>query len=286
MLISNFDAQYGNFSGGQVLVTTKSGTNQFHGSAFEFLRNTTLDARNYFSQRPRPATTRTSTGATLGGPIRKNKALLLCRLPGHWPDAGQETGLHRGAIAGRSQPAISPTSPPAYRQVNGNIWANDLSRRNSGTGSTLASPTTRRLHQHRAVRFSEREDSAARVVDAGKTLLQYIPHAELGHELVLHSQRTNETLARQQRRRPPRRQHALRHAVRLLLHRPVFDGQSVSHRAGRAPTFRASTPSTQGPSAIVQPRLHPHLRREHGERAALQLSCAIANTRSGSRLAA
>ena len=53
VLTSNFDAEYGNSSGGQVLVTTKSGTAQVHGSAFEFLRNTALDARNYFSQRSR-----------------------------------------------------------------------------------------------------------------------------------------------------------------------------------------------------------------------------------------
>jgi hypothetical protein len=49
VLTSNFDAEYGNSSGGQVLVVTKSGTAQLHGSAFEFLRNTALDARNYFS---------------------------------------------------------------------------------------------------------------------------------------------------------------------------------------------------------------------------------------------
>ena len=49
VLTSNFDAEYGNFSGGQVLVTTKSGGNKLHGSAFEFLRNTALDSRNYFA---------------------------------------------------------------------------------------------------------------------------------------------------------------------------------------------------------------------------------------------
>ena len=49
VLTTNYDAQYGNYSGGQVVVTTKSGTNALHGSGLEFLRNTTLDARNYFS---------------------------------------------------------------------------------------------------------------------------------------------------------------------------------------------------------------------------------------------
>jgi hypothetical protein len=49
VLTNNFNPEYGNFSGGQVFVTTKSGTNEFHGSAFDFLRNTDLDARNYFA---------------------------------------------------------------------------------------------------------------------------------------------------------------------------------------------------------------------------------------------
>ena len=49
ILTSNFDAEYGEFSGGQIEVVTKSGSNEFHGDVFEFLRNTDLDARNYFS---------------------------------------------------------------------------------------------------------------------------------------------------------------------------------------------------------------------------------------------
>src|ERR1700684_3733567 len=49
LLPSNFDAEYGEFSGGQITVITKSGGNAFHGDVFEFLRNTDLDARNYFS---------------------------------------------------------------------------------------------------------------------------------------------------------------------------------------------------------------------------------------------
>ena len=49
ILSSNFNAEYGRYTGGLINVVTKSGTNDFHGSAFEFLRNTDLDARNYFS---------------------------------------------------------------------------------------------------------------------------------------------------------------------------------------------------------------------------------------------
>ena len=50
IITNNFDAEYGDFSGGQVNVVTKSGANTFHGSAFEFFRNTDLDAANYYAQ--------------------------------------------------------------------------------------------------------------------------------------------------------------------------------------------------------------------------------------------
>jgi len=70
VLTNNTDAEYGNYSGGQVIVDTKSGTNQIHGDVFEFLRNTNLDARNYLAT-TRAAYDRNQYGATLGGPIRR-----------------------------------------------------------------------------------------------------------------------------------------------------------------------------------------------------------------------
>ena len=76
VLTSNFDAEYGNSSGGQVLVTTKAGAMLPHGSAFEFLRNTALDARNYFSDQ-RGAYRQNQFGGTLGGsPFHKSVALF------------------------------------------------------------------------------------------------------------------------------------------------------------------------------------------------------------------
>ena len=75
VLTSNFDAEYGNFSGGQVMVTTKSGTNKLHGSAFEFLRNTGLDARNYFAAE-RASYDRNQFGGTVGGPTRSDGKIV------------------------------------------------------------------------------------------------------------------------------------------------------------------------------------------------------------------
>lgn len=91
VLTSNFDAEYGNFSGGQVLVTTKSGTNQFHGSGFEFLRNTDLDARNYLAP-DRAKYDRHQYGGTFGGPVRKDKVYFFLDYQGTRMTQGQETG--------------------------------------------------------------------------------------------------------------------------------------------------------------------------------------------------
>jgi len=71
VLTNNFDPEYGNYNGGMVNVVTKSGSNAFHGDAFEFLRNTNLDARNFFDA-TRGAFEQNQFGGTLGGPIRKN----------------------------------------------------------------------------------------------------------------------------------------------------------------------------------------------------------------------
>jgi hypothetical protein len=66
VLTNNFDAEYGNYSGGVVNVVTKSGGNGLHGSGFEFLRNTALDARNYFSPE-RSFYRQNQFGGTVGG---------------------------------------------------------------------------------------------------------------------------------------------------------------------------------------------------------------------------
>jgi Carboxypeptidase regulatory-like domain/TonB-dependent Receptor Plug Domain len=67
ILTSNFDAEYGNYSGGQIMVVTKSGSNQFHGDVFEFLRNDALDSRNFFSP-TRGSFKQNQFGGTVGGP--------------------------------------------------------------------------------------------------------------------------------------------------------------------------------------------------------------------------
>ncbi|HET9100374.1 MAG TPA: carboxypeptidase regulatory-like domain-containing protein, partial [Acidobacteriaceae bacterium] len=91
IITSNFDAEYGEFSGGQISVITKSGGNGFHGDAFEFLRNTDLDARNYFSP-TRGAFRQNQFGGTFGGPIRHDKIFFFADYQGTRQTQGVDTG--------------------------------------------------------------------------------------------------------------------------------------------------------------------------------------------------
>jgi hypothetical protein len=72
----SFSAEFGKNGGSTINLTTKQGTNGFHGSAFEFLRNDEMDARNFFSP-SRPSYKRNQFGAYIGGPIRKNKTFFF-----------------------------------------------------------------------------------------------------------------------------------------------------------------------------------------------------------------
>ncbi|MGB2628778.1 MAG: carboxypeptidase regulatory-like domain-containing protein [Candidatus Acidiferrum sp.] len=92
VLTGNFDAQYGNYSGGQVLVTTKSGTDSVHGSIFEFVRNTSLDAKSYFSA-DRATYDRNQFGGTLGGPLHKGNVYIFTDYQGTRMSEGIETRL-------------------------------------------------------------------------------------------------------------------------------------------------------------------------------------------------
>src|ERR1700685_178270 len=92
ILTSNFDAEYGEFSGGQVNVVTKSGSHSFHGDLFEFLRNTDPDARNYFSP-TRGTFIQNQFGGTIGGAIQRNKIFFFADYQGTRQRQGVDTGL-------------------------------------------------------------------------------------------------------------------------------------------------------------------------------------------------
>jgi hypothetical protein len=81
VLTFNYSAEYGTRAGPTVLVTTKAGTNEFHGSVFEFFRNTKLDARSYFAA-SREQFNLNQFGGTFGGPIQKDKTFFFADYQG------------------------------------------------------------------------------------------------------------------------------------------------------------------------------------------------------------
>lgn len=93
VLADTYGANYGKRQGAQISIVTASSTNKIHGSAYEFLRNSALDARNYFDQiqtngRRLPRFQRNNFGASLGGPIRKDKLLLFANYEGYDQNLG------------------------------------------------------------------------------------------------------------------------------------------------------------------------------------------------------
>lgn len=104
---TTYGAEYGKRSGGQVNIITQSGTNQFHGTAFEFLRNSALDATDFFTNaagKTKPEFRRNDFGAAAGGPIRKDKTFIFGNYEGYRqtltqtqvaivPDANARQGL-------------------------------------------------------------------------------------------------------------------------------------------------------------------------------------------------
>jgi hypothetical protein len=92
-LQSQFPAEYGRNSGAVINIITKSGSNQVHGTAFEFLRNSFFDARNYFNRSPTPmsAFRNNQFGASLGGPVIKNKTFFFGAYEGQRERVGSDS---------------------------------------------------------------------------------------------------------------------------------------------------------------------------------------------------
>ena len=127
ILTSNFDAEYGGYTGGHINVVTKSGTNDFHGDLFEFLRNTDLDARNYFSP-TRGTFDQNQFGGTLGGPIRKNKAFFFVDYQGTRLTEGVNTGIISVPSLQDRSGNLSDVANTLTGTVTGQSWANSLSK--------------------------------------------------------------------------------------------------------------------------------------------------------------
>lgn len=130
-LTNTYTAQYGG-NGSVINAVTRSGTNTYHGSAFEFLRNSAMDARNFFDKNSPPAFRKNQYGGTIGGPIKKDKLFFFVNYEGirqllggtsliNVPDANARQGLVPCATAtgyacnnatGLAQVPINPAIAP------------------------------------------------------------------------------------------------------------------------------------------------------------------------------
>jgi len=179
IITSNFDAEYGEFSGGQISVITKSGSNRFHGSAFDFLRNTALDARNYFSP-TRGAFRQNQFGGTVGGPLRHDRVFFFTDYQG----TRQTEGIDTGEISVPSNTDrtgdLADLSSGLTGSVGGSYFANLLTQRlgySVSAGEPYYTPgctTLAQSQQRQCVFYSAVIPQNAWSVPAQR-MLQYIP---------------------------------------------------------------------------------------------------------------
>ena len=140
IITNNFDAEYGNYSGGQINVVTKSGANQFHGDAFEFNRNTAFNAKDWFA----PSIGKliqNQFGGTFGGPIKRDKTFFFADYQGTRLIAGPTSSVFVPTVADRNGDltdqefamATAAESAAAGNGSNGVVqgtaWAQTLTQR-------------------------------------------------------------------------------------------------------------------------------------------------------------
>src|SRR3984893_4121760 len=104
VLTSNYSAEYGRTSGGVVNAITRSGTNAFHGSVYEFLRNSALDARNFFDGPTIPSFKRNQFGGSIGGPIIPNRTFFFADYEGIRQSKGISALTTVPSLDARNQP--------------------------------------------------------------------------------------------------------------------------------------------------------------------------------------
>ncbi len=197
VLTGNFDAEFGNYSGGLITVVTKSGTNAFHGDAFEFLRNEKLDSRNFYEPNQTDPVTgtelpgtargrfqRNQFGGTFGGPIKRNRAFFFADYQGTRQTRGVPSGLvlvpslaERGGDFSADPSALSGS-------VNGPFFASLLSQElgypvSSGEPYYLSGCTTPAQCVFPNGVIPDSAFSAP-----AKALLPYIPHPNGGPYFV------------------------------------------------------------------------------------------------------
>jgi hypothetical protein len=150
VLTSNYSAAYGKKGGGIVNIATRSGTNDLHGTVYEYLRNSAFDARNFFDKRI-PPFKRNSFGASLGGPVKKDRTFFFGNYEGLREGLGlskvqvvPDENAHRGFVPDPQHPGqlmnigVAPSVKPyldtLFPLPNGRNFGD-------GTGEYITNPT-------------------------------------------------------------------------------------------------------------------------------------------------
>ncbi|MEO8657203.1 MAG: carboxypeptidase regulatory-like domain-containing protein [Bryobacteraceae bacterium] len=132
LITNSFDAEYGRFSGSVMNAITKSGSNGFHGTGFEFIRNDKLDSRNFFDP-SKGELRRNQFGYAVGGPILKNRLFWFTDYQGTRQVQGASTGLvsvpTQDMRSGVFDPGVFLDANGASQTVKGDYWAGVLQQR-------------------------------------------------------------------------------------------------------------------------------------------------------------
>ena len=152
VVTDTYSASYGKRQGAQISIVTASGTNNLHGSVYEFLRNSALDARNYFDQAHIPQFQRNNFGGSLGGPIRRDKLFLFANYEGYRQNLGLSDVTFVPDTLARQGYLPDPNNPSGPRKNYGvapgvaplfNLWPEQngpalLDAKGNQTGIALA----------------------------------------------------------------------------------------------------------------------------------------------------
>jgi hypothetical protein len=140
---SSFAPEFGHTPGGQVVLSTRSGTNDWHGDVFEYFRNDVLDANDWFANqagKPRAPERHNDFGGVLGGPILKNKTFFFISYEGERLRLPLTSIMHVPSDFARASASSEIASVlNAYPQPNGTVSADGYSALFTGTGSNRAS---------------------------------------------------------------------------------------------------------------------------------------------------
>lgn len=180
IVTNNFDAEYGNYSGGQINVITKSGGNKFHGSAFEFLRNRAFDATRYFTL-VKDDHKQNEFGGTLGGPIMHDKLFFFGDYQGNRVVIGQSGSSGLIAVPSNAERTgdFSAIADAMSGTVKGPAWAEQLSS-TLGYSVTEGEPYFFSGCTTANCVFPGAQIPQSAFTDPSKNLLQFVPPGNAG----------------------------------------------------------------------------------------------------------